>query len=217
MSYINRSTGNARSATILAVAGLHVAAAWAIINGLGIDYIRHEVFNLPSKNYPAPKPQVLPEPPKPKPSEMNDHQIVPLDTPVDLSGPTTFQLPPLDPPDLSGAPSDPLPGPTADTGPQFAPVSVKPRGRPGLWVTANDYPTSDIRAGNEGKVTFRLAVDASGKPTGCDIVQGSGHRGLDAATCARLMQRARFEPARDGAGERVAGSYSGTVVWVIPD
>jgi len=111
MSYINRSTGNARSATILAVAGLHVAAAWAIINGLGIDYIRHEVFNLPSKNYPAPKPQVLPEPPKPKPSEMNDHQIVPLDTPVDLSGPTTFQLPPLDPPDLSGAPSDPLPGP----------------------------------------------------------------------------------------------------------
>ena len=38
MTYVNRSTGNARSATIAAVAGLDVAAVWALINGLGIAW-----------------------------------------------------------------------------------------------------------------------------------------------------------------------------------
>jgi protein TonB len=84
-------------------------------------------------------------------------------------------------------------------------------------VTPNDYPTRDIRQGNEGKVTFRLAIDASGKVKSCDIQSSSGHPGLDAATCDRLMRRASFDPARDSSGERVAGSYTGTVRWVIPE
>lgn len=80
----------------------------------------------------------------------------------------------------------------------------------------NDYPTRDIRAGNEGVVAFRLAIDASGKATGCEIVRGSGFPGLDEATCAKLTQRAAFEPARNAAGKRVAGYYTGTVRWIIP-
>ncbi len=218
MAYVNRSTGNTRSAALIAVAGLHVAAIWALINGLGIDYIKSEVFNLPTKNYPSqPPPQPKPEPPKARPDGKQQH-IDAARPMVSKDGPPAFALPPVDPPAmLEFAPFVPQPGPSADPGPRFDPVGAKPRGRPGLWVTPNDYPTRDIRAGNEGTVVFRLAIDAGGRPAGCEIVKGSGHPGLDAATCDKLMQRAAFEPARDSEGERVAGQYTATVRWVIPE
>ena len=216
MSYVNRSTGNARSATIAAVAGLHVAAVWALINGLGIDYIKAEVFNLPTTNYPSEPPPPAPEPPKAKPSA-DVRQIEPARPLVSKDGPLVFRLPPIDPPTLPDIePFVPQPGPSADPGQRFDPVGVKPRGRPGLWVTPDDYPTRDIRAGNEGVVAFRLAIDANGRATRCEIVKGSGHPGLDAATCDKLMQRSSFDPARDASGEHVASHYTGTVRWVIP-
>jgi protein TonB len=218
MSYVNRSTGNARSATLVAVAGLHLAAIWALIHGLGVDYIKTEVFNLKIKNYPAePPPQPLPEPPKSKP-DTDIQKIVPADPMVSKDGPMVFKLPPLDPPSLPDLvpPALPDPGPAADPGPRFDPVGPKPRSRSGQWVTTGDYPTSDIRQGNEGVVTYRLAIDASGRTTDCVIVKGSGHPGLDAATCGKLLRRASFDPARDAAGERVAAYFTGTVRWVIP-
>lgn len=66
MSYVNHSTGDARGVSVVAVSALHIAAAWVLINGLGIDYIKTEVFNLPTTNYPSERlPQPAPEPPKP--------------------------------------------------------------------------------------------------------------------------------------------------------
>jgi protein TonB len=91
-----------------------------------------------------------------------------------------------------------------------------PRGKPGNWVTSNDYPTRDIREGNEGMALFRLGIGADGRATSCEITRSSGHQGLDSATCALLRERARFDPARDGSGQRVSGSYSGRITWVIP-
>ncbi|MCB2049771.1 MAG: energy transducer TonB [Novosphingobium sp.] len=222
MSYVNRSTRNARSGTIAAVAALHVGAAIALINGLGMDYVKEQVFNLPTTNYPAqPKidpPPPPPEPEKAEPSPKHQPQITPADPMVGKSGPLVFSLPPLEPPALPDAePFVPRPSPSFEPGPRFEPVGAKPKGRPGLWVTSNDYPTRDIREGNEGTVTFRLLLDASGKPRDCEILRGSGHPGLDAATCDKLIRRASFEPARDGSGERVASSYTGTVRWVIPE
>ena len=218
MSYVNRSTGNARSATIAAVAGLHVAAVWALINGLGIDYIKTEVFNLPTRSYPSdPPPRPAPEPPKAKPSTNVQH-IEPAKPLVSKDGPLVFRLPPIVIPILpDGEPFFMQTGPAANPGPHFEPVGARPRGRPGLWVTPNDYPTRDIRAGNEGLVAFRLVIDANGRATDCEIVKGSGHPGLDAATCDKLVQRSSFNPARDAAGERVASHYTGTVRWVIPE
>ena len=68
MPYMNRNSGNTRSATVVAVTTLHVAAAVVLINGLGIDYIKQEVFNLPATNYPSEPPPPVPEPPKAEPS-----------------------------------------------------------------------------------------------------------------------------------------------------
>ena len=50
----------------------------------------------------------------------------------------------------------------------------------------------------------------------CAIVRSSGFRGLDAAACSAVKKRARFRPATDENGQKVAGSYSNSVRWQIP-
>jgi protein TonB len=83
-------------------------------------------------------------------------------------------------------------------------------------VTTDDYPTADIRAGHTGTVRFRVGIDASGRVTDCTVTQSSGYAGLDAATCRNVTRRARFDAASDAMGEKVAGTYDGTIRWVIP-
>lgn len=84
---------------------------------------------------------------------------------------------------------------------------------PGTWISQEDYPAAAIRANAEGFVAYRLQVDAAGRPNGCSVTQGSGNADLDAATCALLTRRGRFEPARDANGQAVAGTYTSRVRW----
>ena len=83
-------------------------------------------------------------------------------------------------------------------------------------MTTNDYPQSAIRAELEGTVRFRLSIGTNGRVAGCEISGTSGHAVLDQAACAKLTQRGRFEPASDGTGALVAGSYTGAVRWQLP-
>ena len=46
---------------------------------------------------------------------------------------------------------------------------------------------------------------------------GHGHPALDAATCDLVTKRARFDAARDNTGKPVAGTYSNSVTWRIPE
>ena len=73
-----------------------------------------------------------------------------------------------------------------------------------------------MREDREGTTGFRVSYDASGKPTGCDITSSSGHADLDAETCKLVMRRARFDPAKDRAGNPSGGSFSSRIKWVIP-
>lgn len=103
-------------------------------------------------------------------------------------------------------------------GPSLAdPVLARPRGNPGEWVTDADYRSRWIREGMSGTARFRLAIDPSGRVGECTITRSSGHAELDAATCRLIERRARFEPARDAQGNRVAGTYSNAINWKIPD
>jgi protein TonB len=114
-------------------------------------------------------------------------------------------------------PSDfPLPGPGPSASP-FDPVGAVPRGNPGRWVTNEDYRPRWIRENLTGAARFTLAIDAGGKVTDCTITRSTGHGVLDDATCLLLRKRARFDAARDGSGKPVAGSYSGTITWRIPE
>ena len=88
---------------------------------------------------------------------------------------------------------------------------------PGSWFSDADYPAEAVRAQQDGTTEFRLDVDKSGVPTKCTVVTSSGAALLDNATCARLMERARFKPARDASGRPLADSYSGRMMWRLPD
>jgi TonB family protein len=54
-----------------------------------------------------------------------------------------------------------------------------------------------------GTTRFLAMVDATGKPTHCEIVDSSGFDVLDAATCRLIMERARFSPARTPTGKQL--------------
>lgn len=109
-----------------------------------------------------------------------------------------------------------IPGTTPATSP-FDPVGATPRGNPGTWVTNSDYRPRWIREDLSGSASFTLAIDARGKVTGCTINRSTGHAVLDTATCQLVSKRARFEAARDGTGKPVAGSFTGSITWKIPE
>lgn len=74
--------------------------------------------------------------------------------------------------------------------------------------TADDYPSQSLRDGEQGTVRVRLTINRLGMPRQCTIEQSSGYRRLDEATCRILLERARFEPAVNEAGEVVQGFYT---------
>lgn len=78
------------------------------------------------------------------------------------------------------------------------------------------YPRAAIARGEQGNVGFRLVVGPNGRVMRCDIIQSSGSRALDEATCRILRGRARFTPARDAAGSPVADVVVSGVNWQLP-
>lgn len=113
------------------------------------------------------------------------------------------------------APPPPLP----PTGPGKR-RPAHPRIDLGALISPDDYPAAAIRARDEGIVDYRLDIDPAGGVTGCSITGSSGSAVLDSATCRLLLGRgrlARFAPARDRKGRRAAGSYSGSIVWRLPE
>jgi TonB family protein len=110
-------------------------------------------------------------------------------------------------------PPAPPPPPTVPPG---AYGGTPPRLRSGS-ISNLDYPSGAIRAGEQGSTRIRLDIAAYGGVTNCTIAQSSGSELLDITTCAIARERFKFEPARNGRGERVAGTYSQSVRWVLPE
>jgi len=217
MSYLDRKHANHRTATIIAVSVIEAAAIFAVVRGLTVTFTRdHAPPRLEGEQIYLPPP--LPTPPHPvptaQPSHQPDHVIQPRD---DLATGPLVPVGPLPTPTAS-----PMPQPTPiavidPPRPQFTPRAARPVGRPSGWVTSNDYPSRDLREGNAGVTGFRLSIGSDGSVQGCTITLSSGFPGLDRATCDNLTRRARFEPAMDGSGARVAGTYASHIRWVIPE
>jgi TonB family protein len=91
-----------------------------------------------------------------------------------------------------------------------------PASNPGSWVTSNDYPASALQEEREGMTGFELSIDVEGKVTKCLVTLSSGSQDLDDATCSNLMSRARFYPAQDKKGKKIAGTWRNRVRWVVP-
>ena len=220
MAYTDHRTGrNQRAVATAVVALIQGAAIVALINGFTVKFFdrplpdRTEGEQIPLTPIPVPE---LPPPPE---TTMEKPIIEPTVVRPDIILPTR-QIPadpfPTNPvPDVTPTPFfDPIPQPSPK--PTFVPRAAKPRNAPGGWATTNDYPARDLREGNQGVTSFTLVIDANGKVQSCTVTASSGHPGLDQRTCEKVAQRAHFEPATDGEGHRVAGSYSNAIRWQIP-
>ncbi|MEX0342448.1 MAG: energy transducer TonB [Erythrobacter sp.] len=221
MSYIDQSRGPS-PAGIAAVIGVHAAVGALLVTGLTVTGVipdvdpPWEVRDIPLTP-PPPKPPVDPVEAKPtQPTEPLVHTLQPkfdLDKTAPTFPTTPLILPPLPSPSPGVGTAVRTPAPQ----PSFTPVSAKPRNDPGAWLSNNDYRPAWIRKELTGLATFRLEIAASGRITGCSVTGTTGHGELDAATCRLVTKRARFEPGRGGNGEAVAGSYTGSVLWQLPE
>ena len=79
----------------------------------------------------------------------------------------------------------------------------------------DDYPPEARRNGWEGKVVFRALIDVDGRAKSCEIVESSGYPVLDDATCIKVIDSARFEPATDDKGMAVEGYYQTGFTWEL--
>jgi protein TonB len=224
MAYLDNVSPRDRATSIGTVVLVHAALGYALVVGLQATGVIAEDTNIKtifipeSKPKPPPPPQPVDDPqPTPQQSQIYTPPVTPL-TPIDPGVSTTVILPP--PTDFVIPTSTPSSIPDVPTGllpPARDPIAAKPRGRPGTWITENDYRSSWINRELTGIAGFRLGVGANGQVTSCEITRSTGHAELDAATCSLLQRRAKFEAARDGNGERTAGTFASSVEWRIPD
>lgn len=98
-----------------------------------------------------------------------------------------------------------------------SPRMAQPLGGPlaGVFVP-NDYPAAARRNAERGDVTVRLAVSRDGRVSGCRILAADASPTLVGATCAILIQRARFVPATDSSGAASEGYFVQHVAWRLP-
>jgi periplasmic protein TonB len=123
-------------------------------------------------------------------------------------------------PERQSQPSDDRGAPPQPNRPESAPSTswrvvqpARPHVRLASLITANDYPASALRNGDEGATAFRLEINRDGAVARCIITGSSGSSALDDATCQVMSRRARFSPARDASGSAIEGSHDSLVVW----
>lgn len=223
MSYIDQSR-KLSPGSMVAVIGVHAAIAAALLAGLSIsEVIKSEDPGLIADNFkldPPPPPAEDPIEPVPNAAPSSAPVVTPVPL-LDLKPArppiesTPLILPPLPQPTYGSGIDRVLPSPTPSA--TFDPVGAKPRNDPARWLTDRDYKPSWARLALSGLARFRLEIAANGTVTDCTVTGSTGHSELDAATCRLISRRAKFEPARGSNGEPVAGSYSGSVMWKLPD
>jgi protein TonB len=213
MAYADHSEASSRTISIVIVALIHVVLGYAFVTGLGMKYVKKaaEQLNVIDVKEEPPPPDE-PPPPPPKPADVPPPPVV--------APPPVVQTPVAAPPIQTVAtPPPPVvlpPAPSAPPPPR--PVArATPKGKPGDWVTSDDYPSRALRENRSGVVGLRLDVGADGKATNCTVTSSSGHSDLDSTACQLVIRRARFKPATGTDGAPMADSWSSRFVWRIPE
>lgn len=81
---------------------------------------------------------------------------------------------------------------------------------------ADHYPAAALAAGEEGRVLMLLDVDAAGRVTDCEVIEGSLSASLDAASCALMRAKGEFVPALDNMGKPTTGVVPVRFSWSLP-
>lgn len=213
MAYADQQMSTRRIAAIGIVALLHAALGYAFVTGLAYNVIKKmptvlETFDVEE----AKPPEEVPPPPPPEPEKAPPPPVAP---PPEVVVVTPTAPPPVmvtvpRPPVISAPPPPPV---VRQQGPA---VSASPKGRRATWITTEDYPGSAQRAGEEGATAIKVDIDSEGRVTSCAVTASSGSSALDDATCKLYQRRARFNPAKDTAGNAIASVYTDRVRWQLP-
>ncbi|NKI99030.1 TonB family protein [Novosphingobium sp. SG707] len=82
-------------------------------------------------------------------------------------------------------------------------------------ITARDYPREGREARIGDYVIVAITVGVDGRPIACRIHRPSRDPAADALTCRMVMERFRFNPARDGAGRPVESVFGWKQSWFL--
>lgn len=218
MAYADQQMSSSRVVSIILVVLIHVLLGYALVTGLAYDAVKNVASQLDmidiQEEEPPEEPEEPPPPPPDKPIEpppvVSPPPIVaPVVAPAAPRISTVPTAPPPPPPAVAAPPPPPPPPPPQRANPE-------PRGNPGSWANANDYPSRALREEREGTTSFSVVVGPDGRVSSCQVTGSSGHSDLDAATCKNIQRRARFKPALDSAGNPKSASWSSRVRWQIP-
>jgi len=217
MAYADQQMSGNKIIALIIVALIHIALVYALVTGLAYEGARNVIKKLTTVDIKEPEKPKEPPPPPPKQEAAPPPPVAPpvrINVAVNTPQIETVQVAPPPAPIVPViAPPAPVIAPPA---PKVPAKAAQPKGRPGDWVTTNDYPSRALREEREGTTGFRLSVGPDGRVTNCEVTSSSGSPDLDQATCDNLRRRARFTPASDSDGQPMAGSYSSRTRWVIP-
>ncbi|GAA0282276.1 hypothetical protein GCM10009127_24560 [Alteraurantiacibacter aestuarii] len=224
MPYLDTQHVHKRLAGVTGVALIHIALAIGLAAGLTVNAFKEpegprlEIFDIPSP-VPIPPDDTPPSDDLEPTDDFYTPPVAPIPN-VDLGTKPPIDFTTIIPRnrEVVRIPVPPLPPiPAGPPTPAFTPRGPAPANGPAGWVTTNDYPLRALQRGMEGTVQYALDVGADGRVDNCRILSSTGERVLDDATCRWVSRRARFDPAIDSNGAQIAGSYRGTVTWIIPE
>ena len=97
-----------------------------------------------------------------------------------------------------------------------APAGQQPS-RPRGIFSANDYPAEAVRKHWEGTAVADLTIDPQGHVSACQIIQSTGHKVLDDATCDLITKRAMFDPKIGPDGKPTERKFTTPpIAWRLP-
>ncbi|MBV9842887.1 MAG: energy transducer TonB [Sphingomonadaceae bacterium] len=215
MAYADQEAGGRKVVSIVIVALLHAALAYAFITGLAFNVIKKAASDLKTfdvQDEPPPPPQKLPPPP-PVPKNLPPPPIVAPPPIVQTQAPApviqTVQAPPPVIHVQAVTAPPPPPAPSKASG-------AKPRGSFQELMSSDDYPPAALRNNEQGTVGFKLEVGADGRVTNCTVTSSSGFSDLDETACKLLTRRARFTPAKDASGNPMTDTFASRFTWQVP-
>jgi len=223
-------TPSRNPAAMIGAVGIPAGIGAFLIAGLAVTVVIEGKTENPDTIFYEDPDVTIPPPPSPdKPEQVADRPVTDAPTPP-MSDPVipdiAINLGTSNPIEVGGLPDipvDPIVVPSVGGGtttpitPMFDPVAASPSNDPARWITDRDYRSSWIRREMAGTARFSLDVNASGRVVDCMITRSTSHAALDNATCALIIKRARFEPARDNTGKPVDGVYTSSVRWRLPN
>jgi protein TonB len=87
-----------------------------------------------------------------------------------------------------------------------------------ISASGDRFPAQQGESADGKAHVLRVRVDVTetGRAENCVIVASSGNGAVDAQSCAMVVKRMRFTPAKDDKGNPVRSTYVVPVKWMAP-